>query len=57
MRLSISSNRILMTNGTLMKDKSIAFCTILTCIKRYLVLNTNFLTFGEWPFYTEFYCI
>ena len=41
-----------MTNGRLMKVKSIPECSpleystiLLTCIKRYLVLKTNFLSF------------
>ena len=51
-----------MTNGTcsLMKVESIAECPqrahsviLLTCIKRLLVLKTNFLSF-ERPFYTGF---
>ena len=28
---------------------------LLTCIN-YLVLKTNLWSFGEWPFYTGFYC-
>ena len=50
-----------MTNGSLMKIKSIAECSkgehsaiLLTCIKRLLVLKTNFQSFWEWPFYTGF---
>ena len=38
-----------------MKVKSIAeYAILLTCIKRLLVLKTNFLSFLEWPFYTGF---
>ena len=49
-----------MTNGSLMKVKSIAEYTaiLLTCIKRQLVLKTNFWYFSEWSFYTglNVYC-
>ena len=38
-----------------MKVKSIAeYAILLTCIKRLLVLKTNFWSFFEWPFYTDF---
>ena len=52
-----------MTNGSFIKFKIIAECSLwkrehsailLTCIKRQLVLKTNFLSFWEWPFYTGF---
>ena len=46
-----------MTNGSLMKVESITECSkgiLSTFIKRLLVLRTNVLSFGEWPFYTGF---
>ena len=48
--------RILLTNGSSMKIKSIAECSaiLLTCIKLYLVLKANFLSFWEWVFYSGF---
>ena len=27
---------------------------LLTCIKRKMILKTNFWSFREWPFYTDF---
>ena len=51
----IDKTKILMTNGSLMKVESIAeSAIILTCIKRLLVLKTNFCFFWEWLFYTGF---
>ena len=50
-----------MTNGILMKVKSIAECSqlehsaiLLTCIKRQSVLKTSFGLLLEWPLKTDF---
>ena len=50
-----------MTNGSLMKVKSIAECSkksilqiLLTCIEQYSVLKINFWSSFEWPFKTGF---
>ena len=51
----IDKTKVLMENGSLMKFESITECSILlTCIKRYSVLKTNFCVLFEWPLKTGF---
>ena len=58
----IDKIKVLIANGSLMKVKIIgAFCNtfehsaiLLTCIKRYSFLKTNFWSIFEWPLKTDF---
>ena len=49
--------KVLKTNGSSMNVESISECysaILLTCIKRYSVLKTNFGVLFEWPLKTGF---
>ena len=50
----VDKTKVLIENGSLMKVKSIAECLehsaiLLTCIKQYLVLKSNFWCPFNWP--------